>query len=73
MGTLRDITESKKAQLKIKQKDEQLKNITNNINVLVLKYVLYPNGTDAILYVNDVIEEMGEIPKSAPLEDTNNV
>ncbi len=73
MGTLRDITESKKAQLKIKQKDEQLKNITNNINVLVLKYVLYPNGTDAILYVNDVIEELGEIPKSAPLEDTANV
>ena len=66
-GIVQDITERKKAELELQQKQNQLSSITNNLEGLVIRYQLLPDGTDNIVYVSDGIKQVHEISREVAL------
>jgi len=60
-GIVQDITERKKAELELQQKQNQLSSITNNLEGLVIRYQLLTDGTDKVVYVSEGIKQVHEI------------
>jgi PAS domain S-box-containing protein len=69
----RDISEIKEAQLKLAKSEEMLSDLANNLPGLILSYVVYPDGTDQILFLSDGCRQLWEISKEDALADTNKV
>ncbi|MDX1638598.1 MAG: PAS domain S-box protein [Balneolaceae bacterium] len=60
-GVVQDITGRKRAEIDLMKREQQLKNITNNIDGMVHRYRLKPDGTDEIVYVSDGVRELHEL------------
>lgn len=71
IGIVQDITERKQAELKQIRSEQRLKNITNNINGLILQYRLNANGQDEVLYVSKGVETLCELTEEEVVEDVN--
>jgi len=69
-GIVQDITERKKAEMTLKQQQEQLSSITNNINGLIQRYLLKPDGTDKITFISDGVMDVYEITPVEALESS---
>jgi PAS domain S-box-containing protein len=70
IGTATEITERKEIEQELIESEKKFRNIAENVPGLVLKYKLYPDGTDELLYLSKTVEEIYEIPYEMA---TNNV
>ncbi len=68
-----DITERKRAELQIQEKQKQLQSITNQIPGVVLRYQIFPDGTDKVLYVSDGVEELYGITQHEAYHNTDKI
>jgi PAS domain S-box-containing protein len=65
-GTVMDITSRKKAELELKNREEQLKNITNNIDGMIQQYKRNADGTYEYIYISEGIRKLhGLSPEQA--------
>jgi PAS domain S-box-containing protein len=70
-GSFQDITERKKAELALQEREATLRNIANNIPGLVLRYRLHPDGSDELVFLSEGVEDTYEISREQALEDVN--
>lgn len=63
-----DITQRKQTQQELREKEAQLRNIANNIDGLVHRYRLYPDGSDEFIYVSNGIEDLHELSPRQVIE-----
>ena len=63
--------ERQKSEQRIRKRDIQLKNITENIPQIIYEYSIYPNGTDEFTYVSDAVEAFLEISAADMLKDVD--
>lgn len=73
VGSMTDITDLKEKQQQLKDKETQLRNIANNIDGMIMRYVLHPDGSDANPYVSDGVRDLFELPPEVVLESTEPV
>jgi PAS domain S-box-containing protein len=59
-----DITEKKRTEILLKESENRLKNIVENIPGAVFRYVLHPDGTDEIIYASSGCFNLWEISES---------
>lgn len=62
-GSIQDITERIWMQKQLERSEAKFRNIADNVPGLVLKYRLYPDGRDEVLYISKGVEELHEIPQ----------
>lgn len=65
----RDITELKVAQLKLKESQELLSNVANNIPGVIWRYVLDKDGNEKMEYVSEGAEKIWGLSKESVLQD----
>ena len=63
--------ERQKSERRIRKRDIQLKNITENIPEIIYEYNIYSDGTDAFTYVSDAVEAFLEIAAVDMLRDVD--
>jgi len=66
IGAAKDITAVKEAERQLKETQEKVRNISENIPGLVIQYKLNPNGDDELLYIRGV-EDIYEISREDAL------
>lgn len=71
IGIVQDITERKEAEVEQARSEQRLKNITNNINGLILQYRMNSEGVHDLLYVSKGIETLCELTEEEVLKDVN--
>ncbi len=57
----KDITPRKQTQQELQEKEAQLRNIANNIDGIIHRYRLYPDGSDEFVFVSEGVEELHEV------------
>ncbi|MDZ7680483.1 MAG: PAS domain S-box protein [Fodinibius sp.] len=67
-GIAQDITERKEAQQELQEKEAQLRNIANNIDGMVHRYRLYPDGSDDFIFVSEGVEDLHEVTSQQLME-----
>lgn len=70
-GTVQDITESKISEEKLLKTTQQLTNIVNNLNGVLLRYALHPDGTNDLLYISSGVEQVYGFTQKEALDDLN--
>jgi len=75
-GTIRwysislDITKQVEQQKMLEEKSRQLQSITDQIPGVVLRYQVFEDGTDSILYISDGVEELYGVTKEVAYKDS---
>ncbi|PAU95094.1 hypothetical protein CK503_02525 [Aliifodinibius salipaludis] len=67
----KDVTQRKKTQQELQEKEAQLRNIANNIDGLVHRYRLYPDGSDEFVYVSEGVEDLHEVTPQQVMESSD--
>lgn len=70
-GIVQDITERRKAQQELKEKEAQLRNIANNIDGMVHRYRLYPDGSDEFVFVSEGVKDLHEVTPQQVMESSD--
>jgi len=70
-GTIQDITESKKAEQELINSEQKFRNIAENVPGLVLRYQLFPDGSDKLLFISKGVEDIYEISKEDAKRDVS--
>ncbi len=70
LGAAKDITAIKKAEKMLREEQEKVRNITENIPGLVLQFKRHPNGDEELIYIVGA-EEVYEIPRTDALANIN--
>lgn len=68
-----DITDRKQAETEIVEKQNQLQGITNQIPGVVLRYQLYPDQSEELLYISDRVVEVFGVTKEQAYEDIQTI
>jgi PAS domain-containing protein len=68
-GVAQDVTEKKVAELELKENQERLTAVTDNIDALVYRYVQYPDGLNKITYINKHVETIYELEQEQVIND----
>ena len=68
-GSFQDVTGIKAAREQLQDSKRNYKNIAESVPGVVLQYKLNPDGTDELLYLNQRVEEIHEIPRKEALKD----
>lgn len=63
VGSLTDITD-------LKEKEAQLRNIANNIDGMIIRYVIGPDGSDEISFVSEGVKELYELTPQQVMDST---
>lgn len=63
-----DITQRKKAERALEEKEAQLRNIANNIDGMVHRYRRYPDGSYEFIYVSEGVKRLHEVTPEQVLE-----
>ncbi len=71
VGSLTDITSLKEKQQKLKEKETQLRNIANNIDGMIHRYIRYPDGSDEFTFVSEGVNELHEVTPQQVLESSD--
>jgi len=69
VGSLKDITKSKLAELEVIKSEKLFRNITENIPGLIMKFQLNTDGGEKLLYLSKSVEELFEVPHQEALEN----
>ncbi len=72
-GIVQDITERKEKELEVLRREQLLSAITNNVDAVVFRYVLNPDGSDEMRYVSKSIERLYEIDAETIMNSTHRV
>ena len=59
-GIVQNITQRKQKELEIIRRENQLRSVTNNVDAVVFRYLLHPDGSDQMMFVSDNIERLYE-------------
>ena len=70
-GIIQDVTSSKEMEDALYNKEHSISVIADNINGVLLRYVLYPDGSDGLLTVSDGVERVFGISTEEALKDVN--
>ncbi len=65
----RDITQRKAMTAALAGSEQKFRNLAENIPGLVLKYQLFPDGSDALLFISSGVETLYEMPRELALDD----
>ncbi len=57
----KDVSQRKQTQQELQEKEAQLRNIANNIDGMVHRYRLYPDGSDEFMFVSEGVEDLHEV------------
>lgn len=68
-----DITQRKQAEEEIKEKQKQLQSITNQIPGVVLRYQMFPDGSEKLLYISDGVFELFGITQEEAYADIQTI
>jgi two-component sensor histidine kinase len=68
-----DITDKKSFEIALAQSEEMLSDIANNLPGLILRYIIYPDGTDQIQFLSDGCIDVWEVSKEEALADVSKV
>jgi len=70
MGMMEDITDRKRISEALRQSQQRFQRIVDNVPGMIYQYVLYPDGSDALLYVSprsrDIYELAPEVVQQDP-------
>ena len=66
---LEELVDEKSRELKVSER--KFRNIAENIPGLVVKYKLYPDGTEELLYLSKNVEEVYEVPHENAINNVN--
>jgi PAS domain S-box-containing protein len=66
-----DVTDRKNAEKKLLKTTQQLTDIVNNLNGVLLRYALHPDGTDDLLYISSGVEQVYGVTQKEALDDVN--
>jgi len=69
----RDVTDTYLTQQSLRNKENQLLTIANNLQGMILRYVLYPDGRDEIIYISDGCQTLTGIEPATALSDINSL
>jgi PAS domain S-box-containing protein len=69
-GIAQDITERKQREVEIARSERQLRTVTDNIEALIFRYRLNPDGMDQMNYVSDSIQRIYEITPQQAVESS---
>jgi PAS domain S-box-containing protein len=72
-GIVQDITARKRAETELSEKEKQLRSAINNIEGVLLRYQVLPNGEDRVIYVSDGTEELYGVKRDELLQSTSKV
>ncbi len=70
-GVLLNITKQKEAEEKLQKSQQQYQNIAENLPGAVIRYQLFPDGTDELLYISKGIEEIYEVSAKDAMKDNS--
>lgn len=70
-GVVQDITDRKEKELEIITKQNQLKAVSDNVEALLFRYLLNPDGTDQLIFISESIERMFEVTADDALNSTD--
>lgn len=69
MGSFIDLSNQLAISNELKQRDELLSHIANNIPGLITRYQLYPDGTQKCLYITQGVEDLYGLSKEEVIEN----
>lgn len=61
VGSLTNITDVKEKQQEFEEKEAQLRNIANNIDGMIHRYVMHPDGSDEFPFVSEGVKDLHEL------------
>ena len=61
VGSLTDITSLKEKQQELEEKEAQLRNIANNIDGMIHRYVMHPDGSFEFPFVSEGVRDLHEL------------
>ncbi len=64
-----DITDRKEAEERLQESELRFRNISNNLPGAVFRYVLHPDGSDSVVYMNPGCVEIWEVAEDQILEN----
>jgi PAS domain S-box-containing protein len=73
MGTIKDITERKKAEEKIKAEEQRLRGITENLPGVIYQFYVKDSGEYGVSYISEPFNEFAEIMSKSDVENLDSV
>jgi PAS domain S-box-containing protein len=73
IATVSDISEQLKAQKLLREREEMMTDITDNLPGLVMTYLLKPDGTDSILFITKGVRDLYEVSPEEAIQDASNI
>ena len=70
-GVAQDVTKRRNIELQLFESESRLKSITDNLEGLILRYALYEDGSNEILYISKGIEELHGVTQEQVLNDSS--
>ena len=70
-GVAQDVTIRRKIELQLIESEQRLKNITDNIEGLVQRYVQYEDGSREIIYISKGVEKLHGVTQQQVLNDSS--
>ncbi len=69
LGVATDITYLKEIQIALAESEARFRSLANNLPGVVLRYVLHPDGSDALHYISPGCERLWEVDAATALAD----
>lgn len=73
LSVIRDISDRKRAELALQEKEARLQRLAANIAGMIYQYVLYANGSEAFTYVSPKCREIYELEAEELMQDFGQV
>jgi PAS domain S-box-containing protein len=67
----KDVSQRKQTQQELQEKEAQLRNIANNIDGMVHRYRLYPDGSDEFMFASEGVEDLHEVTPKQVMESSD--
>ncbi|MCM1983781.1 PAS domain S-box protein [Lyngbya confervoides] len=72
-GTVLDITDRKRLETALQESLDHLQQLNDNVPAIVYRYVLHPDGSDALTYLSENVQEIFELPLEVCLQQMSAV
>ena len=71
LGTYQDISDRKNAELALQASEAKFRRITESVPGMIFRYILHPDGRDALVYVSPQVQQIFELTPEEVLQDLN--